>query len=208
MQRLLALIAVLLLGSLLLWLLLGWQPSAVSTDAHRQLDLQSRPTGGDFELISAAGPWRLSDHRGQVVLLYFGYSACPDICPTNLAIIALALRSLSAEELERVRVVFVSLDPERDSPARLAEYVAFFHPAMIGVTGSEEAVAAAASAYGAAYRRVDDASSAMSYSLDHSAYSYVIDGSGALVEVIDHATPAEEIATLIRRELNARDERP
>lgn len=202
MQRLLAIIVVLLLGLLLLWLLLGWQPRALSPDAHRQLDLQSLPTGGDFELSSAQGPWHLSAQRGKVVVLYFGYSACPDICPTNLAIVALALRALSAEELEQVQAVFVSLDPERDTPERLADYVAYFHPGIIGLTGPKEAVAAAASAYGAAYRRVEDPSSAMGYSVDHSAYSYLIGGDGSLLEVIEHATPAEEITALIRRALN------
>jgi len=201
MLRPVAFVTVALLSLLLLWLLFGWQPKPADSDEHRRLELTARPTGGDFELDSAHGDFQLADLRGKVVLIYFGYSACPDICPTNLAIISLALRALSPDEQEQVRVVFVSVDPERDTPAQLADYVSYFHPRMIGVTGTEGAVAAAASAYGAAYQRNEDSGSAMGYTVDHSAYSYLIDGSGRLVQVLDHATPAEEIAALLRREL-------
>ena len=201
MLRSFAVITVALLGVTLLWLLFGWQPKPVDSGAHQRLGLTARPAGGDFGLNAAEGRFRLSDLSGKVVLLYFGYRACPDICPTNLAIISLALRSLSPDEQEQVRVVFVSVDPERDTPEQLADYVGHFYPRMIGVTGSDEAIAAAASVYGAAYQRSVDSDSAMGYAVDHSAYSYLIDGSGRLVQVLEHATPAEEIAESLRREL-------
>jgi protein SCO1/2 len=92
---------------------------------HRRLDLASPPTGGDFRLTSANGPVSLADFRGKVVLIYFGYTWCPDICPTNLAIIAYGLKQLSPEERGDVQVLFVSVDPERDDPARLAEFAVF-----------------------------------------------------------------------------------
>jgi protein SCO1/2 len=149
-------------------------------------------------LISAEGPVKLSDLNGKVVLLYFGYTFCPDICPTNLAIIALALRGLNTDELEQVQVLFVSVDPERDTPRRLADYVWYFHPSMIGLTGSPQELAAVAKQYGAAYQRSDADNSAMGYMVDHSAYTYVIDQSGRLAEVLEHATPAEEIRAILR----------
>lgn len=209
MSKSIPLITILLLSALLVWLLFAWNPGPSESSGHeqhdRQLDLADPPTGGDFELTSARGALKLSDLRGKVVLLYFGYAACPDICPTNLAIISLALRELTPTERERVQVLFVSVDPERDTPGRLAEYAGYFHPDIIGVTGSEADLERVAKQYGAAYRRTETGDSALGYVVDHSAYSYVIDASGALVRVLDHATPAQEIVTTLRRYLNETD---
>ncbi len=202
MSKSIPVIAILLLSALLLWLLLAWEPVSVDSTGHDRLGLATRPSGGDFELVSERGSVQLSDLEGQVVLLYFGYTACPDICPTNLAIIALALRELDAEELDRVQVLFVSVDPERDTPERLADYVGYFHPSIVGLTGTRQALAAAAKQYGAAYQRSEAGDSAMGYMIDHSAYTYVIDPSGRLVEVLDHATPAGQIVEILRRHLN------
>ncbi|MEA3640944.1 MAG: SCO family protein, partial [Lamprobacter sp.] len=205
MSKLVPIIAILFLGMLLIWLLLGWEPVSVDPVSHETLGLDARPIGGEFELISAQGPLRLSDYQGKVVLLYFGYTQCPDICPTNLAIMAIALRdldrSLGKDALDRVQVLFVSVDPERDTVERLADYVGYFHPRMIGLTGSPQALAGVARQYGAAYQRSDAGSSAMGYTVDHSAYTYVIDASGRLAEVLDHATPAEQIVAILRRHL-------
>ncbi len=202
MSKLLSLVTILLLSVVLLWLLFAWHPASIESRSHEPLDLAERPTGGDFELTSAQGTLKLSELRGKVVLLYFGYAACPDICPTNLAIIALALRALTPTERARVQAVFVSVDPQRDSPERLAEYVGYFHPDIIGVTGTDQDLATVAKQYGAAYRRTEASDSAMGYMVDHSAYSYVIDGSGSLVQVLDHATPAAEIVATLRRSLH------
>lgn len=203
------LLVIALLGAVLVWLL--WFAPAPGPDsaqapptgdpAHRVLDLAAPPQGGDFELRGPDGPMRLSDLRGKVLLLYFGYTLCPDICPTNLALIALALRGLTPAEVARVQVVFVSVDPARDTPAQLAEYTAWFHPGILGLTGSEDEIAAAGARYGAAWRRVEQPDSALGYAVDHSAYTYVIDPAGRLVETLDHATPAEAIAAAIRRHL-------
>lgn len=188
------------LALLLLWLWLGWQPQA---PAHRLLDaaLTTEPagaTGGDFVLQGAAGPTSLQDFRGKLVLLYFGYTACPDVCPTNLALLAMALRALAPAEREQVQVVFVSVDPQRDDPAHLKQFVEYFHPEIIGLTGSEQQLAEITTAYGAVYRRSQDQDSAMGYLIDHSAQTYLIDGSGQLRETLDHATPVERISELIR----------
>ncbi|MBK5931241.1 SCO family protein [Halochromatium salexigens] len=202
MSKTIPIMTILLLSALLLWLLLAWNPVSTPSSRHEQLELAEQPAGGDFQLTSARGALKLSDLRGKVVLLYFGYASCPDICPTNLAIIALALRELTPTERERVQVVFVSVDPQRDTPERLAEYVDYFHPNIIGVTGTDQALAAVAKQYGAAYRRAEASDSAMGYMIDHSAHSYVIDESGSLVRVLDHATPAEKIVATLRRHLN------
>jgi protein SCO1/2 len=212
-----------LLAAALLWLLWGWPPTPGpeqarsggqasnqagevpgdsigegAAEAHRQLALAAPPRGGDFTLASVDGPVSLADFRGKVVLLYFGYTWCPDICPTNLAMIGQALRQLTGAERDRVQVLFVSVDPERDDPARLAEYVGYFDPSMIGVTGDEAQVAAAAALYGAAYRRTEQPGSAMGYLVDHSASTYLIDRKGALRETLPHATPPGELLARLR----------
>ncbi len=201
MTRKLLVIAILVLVGLLAWLLY-WTPTGVDLDPegpqHSVLDLASPPQGGDFVLDSANGPVALADLRGKVVLIYFGYTWCPDICPTNLVLIAGALKALTPEELERVRVLFVSVDPERDSVERLAEYSGYFHPEIIGLTGTPEQIAEVAKLYGAAYRRTELVDSAMGYVVDHSAYSHLVDTPGKLVRNLDHATPSAEIVAAIR----------
>ncbi|KAA6182696.1 SCO family protein [Thiohalocapsa marina] len=193
------LVAIAVLALLLAWLLWYWQPAPMDPQAaHRQLGLAAEPTGGDFELQSWQGPVGLADLRGKVVLIYFGYTWCPDICPTNLALIALALQSLTPAEREAVRILFVSVDPERDTPDRLKTYAGYFAPEILGVTGDEAAVARVASLYGASYQRSEQSDSAMGYAVDHSAYTYVVDTQGRLVETLEHATPAERIVEVIR----------
>jgi protein SCO1/2 len=201
MTRTLLIIAILVLVGLLAWLL-RWTPTAVDIDPdgpqHSALNLASPPQGGDFVLDSVNGPVALADLRGKVVLIYFGYTWCPDICPTNLVLIAGALKALKPEELERVQVLFVSVDPERDSVERLAEYSGYFHPEILGLTGTPRQIAEVAKLYGAAYRRTELADSAMGYVVDHSAYSHLVDTQGKLVSNLDHATPSAEIVAAIR----------
>ncbi len=195
LPALLALLLALVLAALV-WL--GRAAPSPEVSAHRQLGLAQAPTGGDFQLATPDGRLALSDLRGKLVLIYFGYTWCPDICPTNLAILALALRQLTDAERAQVQVVFVSVDPARDTLERLREYVAYFHPDIIAATGSAAEVAAAAERYGAAYQRAEDSGSAMGYLVDHSAYTYLVDQDGRLVDTLSHATPAEQIVAKLR----------
>jgi protein SCO1/2 len=132
-----------------------------------------------------------------VVLLYFGYTMCPDICPTALAFLAQALSTLEPGELEQVQVVFVSVDPERDTPERLESYSAFFHNNILGITGTPEQVAEVAGMYGAAYRRVDT-DSAVGYVVDHTSLVYVIDQEGKLLDSMPHGTAPDVIVNTVR----------
>ena len=199
-KRVLPIALVAALSALLLWLIWFWQPVRdADTSLHRQLGLATKPEGGDFTLQSWRGPVSLADFRGKVVLIYFGYTWCPDICPTNLAIIGLALKQLTPAERAGVQVLFVSVDPERDDVERLKQFAKYFDPGILGVTGSEQEIADAARRYGAAYRRSEQSNSAMGYMVDHSSYTYLVGPNGRLVEVLEHATPAERIVGLIRR---------
>lgn len=195
-QRLLLVIA-LALVSLILGLALFWHPG----QTERIAPAGAPSAGGDFTLQSADGPVSLKDYRGKVVLLNFGYTFCPDICPTSLAAIAAGIKLLSSEEAGRVAAIFVSVDPERDTPAHLKEYVAFFHPALVGVSGSPEAVAAVARQYGAFYAR-HSTGQAGGYVVDHTADTYVIGPDGRLVGRLPHAAAPEQVAGEIRMHLN------
>lgn len=198
-ERILSLVAG-LLAALVLGLALFWQPEL----PERPLPRAAMPEGGEFTLQSADGPVSLSDFRGKVVLLYFGYTYCPDVCPTSLAATAEALKALNPDELARVAVILISVDPKRDTPARLKEYAEFFHPAMVGVTGTPEEIAAVAKRYGVFYAEQKVATAGDGYVVDHSADTYVIATDGKLAGRIAHATAADQVAAIIRKYLNPR----
>jgi len=117
--------------------------------------------------------------RGKLVVLFFGYTHCPDICPTTLSDLAQALALLRPEEAERVQVLFVTVDPERDTPDILREYVPYFHPTFLGLYGTPAEVEAAAREFRVVFRRHETAGVSQ-YLVDHSSGSYVLDAAGRL----------------------------
>lgn len=153
------------------------------------------PPGGDFVLRAADGPLATTDLRGRAVVLAFGYTACPDVCPTTLTTIAAALRELG--DPAAVVPVFVSVDPERDTPAHLAAYVRYFHPALRGVTGTADEVAAVAARYQVEYARVS-AQEGQGYSIDHSAEIYVLDRAGRPAARLAYDVPVAEVVAALR----------
>lgn len=185
------LIVLLALG--LAWMLLFWQPASPPAPT-----VVEPPQGGDFTLQSYAGPVSLSDFKGKVVVLYFGYTWCPDICPTSLALLSTALDGLTEAERSDVQALFISVDPERDSVDHLKEYGEYFHPRILGITGTPGQLSKVAHQYGAAYRIVRQ-DSAAGYLVDHSADLYVIDRQGQWVDTIHHGTPAEQIAAVLKK---------
>ncbi len=156
------------------------------------------PVGGDFVLQSAAGPFDTKTVRGKVLLLFFGYTNCPDVCPTFLGNGAQALNRLSAAERAKVQLVFVGVDPERDTPAGLKEYTAFFHPEMLGVTGTPAAIAAVAKLYGAAYVKQPVRPDG-GYAVDHSAQTYVVGPDGRLAATLYVGTPVDKVVDTVRK---------
>lgn len=155
-------------------------------------------TGADFgrslNLTDHNGVRRgLDDFRGKLIVLFFGYTHCPDVCPTTLSDVAMALRQFTPEEVARVQVLFVSVDPERDTPEMLREYVPYFHPAFLGLYGTPEEIATAAREFRIVYRKhVEEG--ATDYLVDHTAGSYVLDGQGRLRVFLPFAQPAPDIA--------------
>lgn len=193
MKKILAIIIVLLLSACV-YLFFFWQPVS-----HNPLTATSEPLGGSFTLQSLKGPVSLQDFRGKVTLLYFGYTMCPDICPTNLSLMSNALAQLSETELAQVQGIFISVDPGRDTMERLSEYTHYFHPSLIGVSSTAEVIRELADRYGVAYQKVAQEDSATNYVVDHSSETYVIDPKGKLVERLRHAAPPEEILAAIKK---------
>ncbi|MDH3450868.1 MAG: SCO family protein, partial [Gammaproteobacteria bacterium] len=143
--------------------------------------VQPSTLGGDFTLQSSSGPVSLSDFRGQVVPIYFGYTFCPDACPTSLTYLSMAIKRLTEQERRQIQPLFVSIDPERDTPQRLAEYVAHFDTDMLGLTGTVDEVTAVASQYGVYFKpqKADDRDEF--YLVDHTSRTYVMARDGELV---------------------------
>jgi protein SCO1 len=134
--------------------------------------------GRDFSLRDPAGLHRtLADFRGKVVVLFFGYASCPDVCPTSLSELALALQKMGPEASGKVQVLFVTLDPERDTPSLLARYVPAFNPSFLGLYGSEDETALTAREFKILYEKRGEGPH---YAMDHSAGTYIYDPSGRL----------------------------
>jgi len=155
--------------------------------------------GGDFTLTSATGPVSLSDFRGQVAVVYIGYASCPDVCPTALAVLTQALRNLDDTQREQVQGIFISVDPERDTPEKLAQYSAFFSPRLIGVTGNKDEIDRVVKQYGAFYRRVEMRDSALGYAVDHSSRLYLINREGQLVHTLLHNSTPDELTLHLKQ---------
>ncbi len=158
--------------------------------------------GGDFELpaTTSSGAFRLADARGKVVLLNFGFTHCPDVCPMVLTRIGNALRELErqGENVSRVQSVFVTFDPERDALDQLREYVAYFYPTMIGLRGDVAQTASLARQYKVMYLR-QDSNSASGYVFQHSDFVYVIDTYGRVRLLVGSKDPDAALVESVKR---------
>lgn len=158
-------------------------------------------THGDFTIDTAAGPRSLSDSAGKVVFLYFGYTSCPDICPTTLAVAGKALSQLPSDQQSQVDILFVSVDPERDPVDRLATYGAFFHDNVVAGTAPPARIEGIAADWGVRYRKVAADQSAMAYTVDHSTQAFLVGRDGTLLREIAHGTTVSEVADAMRAAL-------
>lgn len=189
--RLFAVVFALGLAGITATTLFTWLIRPAAPALHGQA-LAGRPAA-DFELLTAGGrPFRLSDLRGRLVLLYFGYTFCPDVCPTTLSDLRRVMGTLGPQA-DRVQVVMVSVDPERDTPDRVDEYVKGFDPRFIGVSGSAEAVAAAAAVFDVYYSR-EAGSAATGYLVTHTASLTLVDQAGQPRLIYSYGTPPADLA--------------
>lgn len=160
--------------------------------------------GGPFELVSHEGR-RVSDEdfRGRMMLLFFGFTHCPDICPTELQTIAAALEKLGPDA-EKVVPIFVSVDPERDTVEKISSYVKAFDERIVGLTGTPQEVEKAAKAYRVYYRKakLSETASDAEYTIDHSAFTYLMDGKGQYVRHFPFGITPEKMADGIRQTLD------
>ena len=155
----------------------------------------------DFTMTNAAGETvTAEDFRGQWMMVYFGYTYCPDVCPTSLGTLARALGRLPEDMVARIRPIFISVDPDRDTPEGLAEYAPAFHPRLIGLTGTEAQVAEAARNYKVVYQKVE-AKGDGPYLMDHSASIYLVNPEGRYVTLFPHGISPKDMAGTLTEHL-------
>jgi protein SCO1/2 len=157
--------------------------------------------GGPFTLVDHTGKTVTDkDFRGRFMLVYFGFTNCPDVCPSGLQVMAAALEKVGAKA-DQVTPILITVDPERDTPEQLASYVPSFHPRLVGLTGSPEQVAAALKAYRVYAKKVEDPKSSAGFTYDHTSIIYLMDRNGDYVGNFNHATPVERIAERLAKVL-------
>ncbi len=196
---------VLIAGGLLLGVCLGLLivPGALQRVVPKEVvrTVGTATVGGPFTLTDHTGK-RVTDQdfRGRFMLVFFGFTFCPDVCPTALQVSAAALDKLGAKAA-RVTPVVVSVDPERDTPEQLARYVSSFHPRLVGMTGSADEIAAVARAYRVYFRKAKDERSAAGYTVDHSSIVYLMGPDGKFITHFTHTTSVDALAAGIARRL-------
>ena len=156
--------------------------------------VESPPSAGNSFTLTAHDGSRFESDRlkGTIVLLYFGFTSCPDVCPLELSNIGRALHELPDDQ---VTGIFVTIDPSRDTVERLAAYVTFFHPDLIGLTGTEEEIRAVADQYNVSYRRIEQGTG---YTMEHPANVYVLDPEGTIRAMAPFGSSSEHLVRLVR----------
>ncbi len=173
--------------------LLGACQPAPPPPAFQATDITGAAFARDFELTDHNGQNRtLASFRGKVVAIFFGYTHCPDVCPTTLSDFAAALQQLGPQA-ERVQVLFVTLDPQRDTPALLKQYVPAFNPGFLGMRTDAESLKKLASEYKVVYQKTSE-KGAGDYLIDHSAGTYVYDPQGRLRLLMPYGSSPDAIA--------------
>ncbi len=177
----------------LFWLGLGLLLAACQPYQFKGAEHPADMPAEDFTLTTTEGqPFRLSDERGKIVLMFFGFTSCPDVCPTTLAEAKRILEGLG-DDVENVRFVFVTVDPERDTQQRLGQYIAAFHPDIIGLRGTPEELQTVFDSYGIHVAKVPLEDSALGYTMEHTARIFLVDQKGRLRLSYAFGTPDEDI---------------
>ena len=137
----------------------------------------------------------------RIRVIYFGYTHCPDVCPTSLAVLSAALQKIKPQQLSQLWPIFITLDPDRDTPEKSAQYAQYFHKNIIGMTGTQAQTKALAEKYGVLYIRTELKDSALDYAVDHSSYFYFLAPNGDLIEKVQHTLNPDILVDAISRVL-------
>ncbi len=176
-------------------------PVSEAEQARTAEDIAREIVTGEFSLVDGRGqPVTDVDFRGSWLLIFFGYTHCPDVCPTTLGTVALIMDDLAADG-DVLQPLFITVDPARDTPDVVGDYAAAFHPRIIGLTGSEEQVAAAANSHRAYYAKVSVADT-NDYAMDHSAHLYLMDPDGLYATAFSQRDTVESIVRNIRNRMS------
>jgi protein SCO1/2 len=170
--------------------------------------LIGQPSVGTSGSALVGGPFTLTDHKGRTVtekdflgrymLVFFGFTNCPDICPTGLQVVSAALDQLGTKA-EQIVPVLITVDPERDTSEVLAEYVKAFHPNMVGLTGSLENIQAVAKAYRVYFKKAQSGTDPKDYTMDHTSIIYLMGRDGKFITHFTHATPVDALVTRLAK---------
>jgi protein SCO1/2 len=196
-RNVILIVACFLLGALLgaYALLLNSNPGGRVQSSGKAL------VGGPFALVDPTGKTVTDqDFRGRYMLIFFGFTHCPDICPAELQVMASAMDQLGPKAT-KVVPIFITLDPERDTPEAVGAYVKNFGPNIVGLTGSMEAVAAAAKAYRVSFSKFQDQDSGKNYTIDHSALAYLMGTDGEYITHIPYGTSVAQMLDILNRYL-------
>lgn len=186
----------LVIGGAAAWLIVSGNQGLPPTQTYGKAQV-----GGPFSLVDQTGKAVTEkDFLGRKMLVYFGFTSCPDVCPTGLQAISSALDTLGPKA-DGVTPVFITVDPERDTPEKLADYVKSFHPRLVGLTGTPQAIAAATKAFRVYAKKVPSENSTASYSIDHSSIIYLMDEKGVFIRPFNHNTDPAKLAADLAKSL-------
>lgn len=178
----------------------AWQWTQLQRAPTAQEAARSAITG-DFSLVDHTGKRVMDeDYRGKWLLVFFGFTNCPDVCPTTLNEVSLVMDALG-QDGNKVLPLFITVDPERDTPEAMAEYVAAFHPRIVGLTGTPEQIRQAAGAFKAYYAKATQEGAPDGYTMNHSAFMYLINPEGEFEMIFRYKESVDEITSGIRKYL-------
>jgi len=159
-------------------------------------DRRTIPNGGDFTLMSSKGPRSLREFKDKVVILLFGYLSCPDICPTQLKKVSIALKNIDPHERDDVKILFITLDPERDNLAHLDQFVEYFDKNIIALSGDSKQIRHVADLYGVKYSKVKT-SDGKGYAIHHSVANYILSPDNVIRYILSHDVTSQDIVQVI-----------
>lgn len=188
--------------ALLAALLVAGTAYYIANQPRSPISIGTALVGGPFTLTDHAGRKVTDkDFRGHYMLVFFGYTYCPDICPTELQVMSAALDSLGAKA-DDIQPIFITFDPQRDTPEVLKQYVTNFHPRLVGLTGTPEEIAVAAKAYRVFYNRLENTSGPDTYLMDHSTITYLMDKQGKFLKHFSYSTDAAALAQALEKAIS------